>query len=777
MSSTLSPLANIQIIHHDLTIIEQRLNDNNFKLVPKKMIAELQQIYPELLSMRHIVKNSENEAISTKAFIVWQRCYQICQGKRIKNLSVKSNHAAQTIEKDKNASLRTLGRVQRKLRLLDIDKNINASQKKSVKEILGDIAYIFNEAEQRRKDCDLFLNALESDSKEVIQKTFVGLSFDTQKVIFDKVFELSNNNNQLLFTPARASSLFEKFDLLTIKNAFYSLMNIKENPSEGTTTDHEFVVPPNLEMTLDNFSNEVLMRIFQAIKQPQDYFRLGLANKHFHAISQTSRAFKCDVVFPSYLAETKDPAIRQLSNFKKVKMAAQVEKKLSSEDPLPILYEVNDLDNPNPIPKKIIGDHLVFMPNSRNYREGMVYIINLKTKDRKVFKVDDFTLRTCEILQTDRPLLVTGANGTFKIWDFNILITLANNDELYKALVYTFNNKIVSNITTHGHLLVGYLLESVRIWDGTKLSSPNCYITINLPDTHINQFQFTDTHLMLVSNLKLFIFGLDTIEQTFGRKNPILEADSSIYNYYLNQQHDAYHRVGQMDVTIKFAKIYGDFVVIAYRHGYTDYSFEECPYTFGEVRNWKTGKRLRMLSHPDKLKQNVSYSSDLDNSDGVDCYNDQLFTGSSYLSGWDLNSKEVLPNTMSQGKIKWSIQRAYVLGHYILFANKDGIGIKDRSLSHVTVRDSLMASTTEGHPEIFLTSFELNGSKLIAETNNTNHKKPNGGSITVYDLASSPEEIESPSQENKLSLLSAIVKKEETEYMLNVAFAGSREMW
>lgn len=274
----INPLFNIQTLNLKLIDIEQKLKTENFNFHPKKMISDLQGINTELLSLRQIVKSTKDEELSTKTLAIWKRCYQICQGKRIEKMHRKA---------DKTQTLSILTSIKSKLRLLNMDVSLNQTQKDGVLNLLQSVEKTLSQIETLRQGCVLLLSSLETDSLERIKEVFFSLNAAIQRVIFEKLSDLSNNNS--VFNRQKASYLFDRFNLQAIKTAVRALLEKQENCVASDDLqkidDYEIEDPIVSGVRWDNLSYEVITPIFKGLDSFKDFSSLFVVNKHYYCLN------------------------------------------------------------------------------------------------------------------------------------------------------------------------------------------------------------------------------------------------------------------------------------------------------------------------------------------------------------------------------------------------------------------------------------------------------------------------------------------------------------
>lgn len=495
-----------------------------------------------------------------------------------------------------------------------------------------------------------------------------------------------------------------------------------------------------LGTTIHSLPMEIIHYIFGFLSDTKERLYFQLVNRTFFLAVQRKRKLK-DFI-PSYITNTSNFAVKQLGDVHKTRLAINIEKKMLSKDSFPVLFKcehvVRSAGTDVHFPKTLINHYFIFAATP----DSSIHIFNLKTKTEKIVKVHESTILGCSPIQADKNLLMTMTLCELKIWDFDRLagseqesaLLLRDKSRWFAKAQLDRCNYVDSYLPVfdiHDHLLgVGYH-DRVKIFDCRQLSNPASCVSI--PFHRVRQIQLTDAHVMLISINTIAIWELSRLQQLFQMHEPITLGSPS-FTYILDYRYRNESNNRDFPVTVRFAKLFQDKIIIAYDRMY--YRKEIHSYVSGEVRNTQ-GELIKLI---------VNYSSPvlLGTFTSVDVRANVMAAASHAASRHDLSSSQHIDG-------KWGRRRGacklyhtvYIIGRHALFVNSVGVHIQslygDSVSSHgervVGTRNSFMQwNRPVNYGDRRLHAFELNGAHLITETryNSISEKR---SEIKVYDLS------------------------------------------
>lgn len=456
---------------------------------------------------------------------------------------------------------------------------------------------------------------------------------------------------------------------------------------EEESQEDFFQSPPAPWETLPK---DLIFEIFQYLEHPQDFQSLALVNKHFNEISQIPKACNLTEFVPTFIAHTTDPSTQKLSTWNKILLAHKILENLKSNHPIKVIQSSTfNQKSYTAYPKVLVGDYFVLIPNDRDIDPvGMIQIDHLKSKQSITFKGHNKRIDSCLAIQTPKPFIVTiNEEEGFKIWDLEKLdlqngdhqqalvlhntSTILMKSDLYASQVEVMggtsgiNNHTVIN-TYQNFLGVAYN-DKVLILDCTYLhSSAN---SLEIQFNSAKQIYFTDQHILLASDSSLTIWDMSTVKKAIHNQQKLTVA-SSIYSYSLTSQN------------IRFAEMHKNMVIIAYTKGYQDNNNNR--FVIGEILDYTTGNQLRLMSH--QCKQFTSRTLNFMNAQGND-----LFTGSNFVSQWDMEAKNDEEFVFDKIVDKYNIIKIYATGQNILVGHPKWLMVAKRDdLSTKPIRDNQM---------------------------------------------------------------------------------------
>ena len=446
-----------------------------------------------------------------------------------------------------------------------------------------------------------------------------------------------------------------------------------------------FVARDNSPFPIDALPEEVILDIFQRIKEPRDWLSLSLVNRTCRRISFDSKACRCTV--PSYISQSSVPSIQQLTPLEKVLRSIRIENKLLSNEPLPIVHQVLGLESTSlgiPLPKTIIDDYLVIAPIHNSDKAGMVHIYDLKNKCQKEFELHLTQISELIGVHAEHPLLVSrAANGTFTIWNLkDLFYGEQSTTRQPSGLEYSWETGGTRSLSVHGHMLAAAFNTYILVWDCKNFSDNPIIIKF----LGARQVKLTDTHLMVLgSNEELAIWTREALQEYAGLA-------TTVY----------YRPVSLHALAIKNVKMHNDFAVLIFQE-------PNAQGELGEVVNWKENRSIRMLAGAGEAIN------------AIDCWDRMAFVGASGLIRWNLEGESeeysmVFPDSV--------IDRVYILGQHVLYTESDSINIQRVNGLSAQWKYPLMVQGSKLH------SFDLDR-YLIMETSTGESETC---TITVYEI-------------------------------------------
>lgn len=521
-----------------------------------------------------------------------------------------------------------------------------------------------------------------------------------------------------------------RFSLEQIKQAIEMLIkgvsvdDIKHLSNELTSLTYSIVDPNSLLILPD----ELLLRLFQYMDKPKDFYALSLLNKRFYGISQDKTAFQCclDMEIPSYLKDSQDPSIQTMLPKDKIKLAIQNETKFYSHVPFKnnlkkVLPRARSIDE-IALPKTIFGNILVHANHTISDIEskGTLLVYDLETNAEFSIKTHSSNVTACQFVHAPKTYLITAASDGVKIWDFEQLqkqkAVTADSLKLHhfsQTLALSNSREPLAYekspvITVHKSMLAICDQNCVLVFDCAKDFASNKPLKIKLSHSP-QQILITDEYFVVVGDTSFNVWKMSIIKDAF-KENPELDCSSSIF-----------YSVGR---SIRFIKTNQDQIFVAYNEPFCRHGRFLC----GELIDIKTNKALREFSQPEGLRAKGVVNA-------VDFADQSMLTGGDFIILWDLEEKHEFDKERADF---WSssVHKVHALGKGALFVFSHGVNIYDfktGKLNQVQYKNEDMEfkeSYNFMNCRTSLVSFELFGKYLVTENQDTKKRI-----ISVYDLS------------------------------------------
>lgn len=642
---------------------------------------------------------------------VFKKVSKSCAAAQINALETKLNEALQ----DKN--LNTKEGVLRDLKRSFTLHQTNPLFKSEEKRIPAFLETIEKELQQlsgeRAKKAKLLeeissSHAIVKEAKNVASLTVIPkeVQNELKPILFSKFYP-----EQKAFM--HLNILDGRFTLEQIKTAFEIL---QDDNSPGEITELQPTKQPVVHLieniasdSLDIIPDEIVFRIFQLLGL-KDFLSLAHTNLRLHAISQIPSACQSNLNgrIHDFLLESRDPFIQSMPRFELINLSRELENKLVSKDPFPVVLTKNFNRSPTsidsfPVPKIVINNILVLSGHTHEEpgSTGTILLCDLQTGKEIQIAAHESRVTTLVPVNAESPMLVTATPSEVKIWDFEKLTTSPKEAVIWQDTTPKFAVSNLSNpsifcsiystviAASEDYLAIGYP-DHVLLFDISHGISPNN--TIKIPNTKLQQIILNDSEIALVNANDISIWGMDKIKSAL-RKKESLKLENSF----------------KMDiVSPRFVKIIDDKIFVAQKQYSSLYGYSITGFLYDK----KTGNELKTITHP-LGRRNSGLINAAATSENL------LFTGGDAIKVWDMDSTDESPVDELVNFWEGTVHKAYSMGKHVLFAHNAGYTIlkKQAAIKCVGHRDKEMNSIVSSkYYDGTNHTFDIFGKYLVIES-------------------------------------------------------------